>query len=81
MLMLKWSVRNADEAAQLLRDMRLARGWPQQDLADAIGYSRTSVTNMEAGRQVITFDVMCRAADVLGFRLTVQARDQSDRST
>lgn len=73
-LMTRWSTAlGADGAGQLLRDMRLARSWTQQDLADAIGYSRTSITNMEVGRQVVTFDVICNAADVLGFRLTVQA--------
>lgn len=72
--MTRWTTElGADGAGQLLRDMRLARSWTQQDLADAIGYSRTSITNMEMGRQVVTFDVMCTAADVLGFRLTVRA--------
>lgn len=57
----------------ILREMRLTRGWTQMQVSHAIEYSRTSITNMEVGRQVVTFDVLCLAAKALGFRLQIQA--------
>lgn len=64
---------HAEIGGHLLRDMRLARGWTQQQVANAIEYSRTSITNMESGRQVVTLDVLCAAAEALGFTLELRA--------
>lgn len=36
-----------------IRDMRETRGWTQQQVAYALGVTRTSVVNIEAGRQRI----------------------------
>lgn len=36
---------------EVVKAMRLERGWTQTDLADRVGLSRTSVTNIEIGRQ------------------------------
>jgi transcriptional regulator with XRE-family HTH domain len=37
----------------------------QSDLAEAMGLSRTSITNIEQGRQRLLIDQFCRVAEVL----------------
>ncbi len=52
---------------EIVRARRLERGWTQTDLADRVGLSRTSVTNIEIGRQrVLLSDLFdfARAFDV-----------------
>lgn len=53
--------------------IRLARewnGWNQSRLADEIGLTRASVTNVETGRQRIMLHQLEDVADVLGVPLT-----------
>lgn len=38
---------------EIVKARRLERGWTQTDLAEKVGMSRTSVTNIEIGRQRI----------------------------
>jgi putative transcriptional regulator len=35
-----------------VRELRLARGWTQQELADAVGVSRQSINSIECDRYV-----------------------------
>ncbi|MFC0504273.1 helix-turn-helix domain-containing protein [Micromonospora costi] len=52
---------------QRVRTLRSACGWTQQQLADAIGLSRTSVTNIEARRQGdVGVTTLARLATALG---------------
>ena len=48
--------------------LRTGRGWTQAELAAAIGLSRTSVVNIEAGRQRILLHDVEKLAAV--FRMT-----------
>lgn len=52
-----------------LKRLREAKGLTQQQLADLIGLSRTSVTNQEAGRQSTPWATLMLLADVLGVSL------------
>lgn len=55
---------------QRVRALRRGCGWTQAQLGDAIGLSRTSVTNIEAGRQGdIPVTVLARLAAALGVRV------------
>lgn len=52
---------------EVVKSRRLERGWTQTDLATRVGLSRTSVTNIEIGRQrVLLSDLFdfARAFDV-----------------
>lgn len=52
---------------EIIKGLRLKRGWTQTDLANKVGLSRTSVTNIEIGRQrVLLSDLFdfARALDV-----------------
>ena len=48
-----------------VRAQRKATGISQRDLASAIGMSRPSVSNIEAGRQTVTLAQACAIADAL----------------
>ena len=40
-----------------VRELRLDRGWTQQDLADAAGVSRQSVNSIERGRYIPSLEL------------------------
>lgn len=52
-----------------IRDARNVKRITQGELADKIGLSRTSITNIEAGRQQILFHTLRDIADVLNINL------------
>jgi DNA-binding XRE family transcriptional regulator len=52
-----------------LQRLREARGLTQQDVADMVGLTRTSITNQEAGRQATTWATLTLLADALGVAL------------
>ncbi len=49
-----------------IRQAREAAGVKQDQLAQAVGLSRTSITNIERGRQGVQAYLLARIADVLG---------------
>jgi putative transcriptional regulator len=44
-------------AVNRVRELRAARGWTQQDLADAVGVSRQSINAIECGRYVPSLEL------------------------
>lgn len=55
-----------DDLGRAIRARREALEITQADLGARIGLSRTSVTNIECGRQRLLIDQFCRLAEVLG---------------
>src|SRR5579863_3338083 len=51
---------------QRLREARRSAKLTQDDLARAVGISRTSITNIETGRQPLYVHVLMRIAEILG---------------
>lgn len=51
-----------------IREARERAGVKQDQLAQAVGLSRTSITNIERGRQGVQAYLLTRIADVLGQR-------------
>lgn len=51
---------------QHLRELRTRAGMSQDALGRRAGLSRTSITNIEVGRQHVSLDVLYRLADGLG---------------
>lgn len=50
-----------------IEQIRTSLGWTQEELAKKVGgLARTSITNIEAGRQVITLHELERFATVFG---------------
>lgn len=54
---------------RLLADVRRKKGVSQEILADEIGLSRTSITNIEKGRQPIQLHSLYRIARLLGVEI------------
>lgn len=65
---------NADhiyrDLGKQLRDLRKQARLSQGDLATRVGLSRTSITNIERGRQRIPFHMVLLLADALGVNPT-----------
>lgn len=57
---------------QQIRALRRMRGVTQQALAQRVGLSRTSVTNIELGRQPVTVEMFYRITAALGFACHVK---------
>lgn len=57
------------ELGQQIRRARNQRGCTQADLAVELGISRTSLTNIECGRQRMLVDQLVRTAEKLGVPL------------
>ena len=53
-----------DAVRNRVREMRLARGWTQQDLARAVRVSRQSIISIERGRYVPSLPLALRVARV-----------------
>ena len=52
--------------AARIRQLREARGFTQQDLADAVGLSRPAIVNIETGRQRVMVHHIIAISDFLG---------------
>lgn len=54
------------EIGRTLRQRREGAGLTQGDIATRVGLSRTSITNIEQGRQHVTLHVLYALADAVG---------------
>ena len=69
-----------------IRQTRDKRNISQGTMAQAVGLSRTSITNIEKGRQPIQVHVLVKIAETLNVNLnaflaTEQSQDQKDKKT
>lgn len=55
--------------AKNLRQLRLAKGWSQEELADLANFHRTYVSQLERGITNVTIDNLQRLAEVLGIEI------------
>jgi transcriptional regulator with XRE-family HTH domain len=51
---------------QIVHYQRTSKGWTQQQLADATELKRTTISNIEAGRQSLALEQFCLIMDVMG---------------
>jgi len=51
--------------ATAIRESRVRHGLQQQDLAKVIGVTRTSISNIEHGKQAVSLAMFCKIADAL----------------
>ena len=64
--------RLAFELGAAVRELRVARGWSQADLASAAAMTQSAVARFEAGGTVPTLPVLGRIAQALDAELTVR---------
>ncbi len=62
----------ANDVTNRVKELRVERGWTQQDLADAVGVSRQSINSIERHRYVPSLPL------ALNFALRVQEADRRD---
>lgn len=55
-----------------IQQIRKARGLTQAELAKLVGVERTSITNIEKGRQRLGLDLLDKIATALGMRLVMR---------
>jgi transcriptional regulator with XRE-family HTH domain len=53
------------EAGKLMRAAREKKGISQEQVGKAVGLSRTSINNIEKGRQKVLLDTFCKIARVI----------------
>lgn len=66
------AARLAFELGAAVRELRLAHGWSQAELASAAGITQSAVARFEAGGTVPTLPVLGRIARALDADLTVR---------
>jgi len=66
------AARLAFELGAGVRELRLAQGWSQAELASAAGMTQSAVARFEAGGTVPTLPVLGRIAQALDADLTVR---------
>lgn len=54
-----------------VRLLRRGYGATQAELAKAVGRERTSITNIEAGKQLLSVDLLCAIADAVGAEVEI----------
>lgn len=54
------------EIGKRIKSIRKSKGWTQEDLGELVGLTRTSITNVELGRQRIQIHVLYKFAVALG---------------
>ncbi len=59
------------EVGELIKTMRLSKKMTQGQLAKLIGMERTSVTNIEGGKQRLMFDTLQQIANKCDFELVL----------
>jgi ribosome-binding protein aMBF1 (putative translation factor) len=72
------SARLAFELGAAVRELRMAQGWSQAELASAAGMTQSAVARFEAGGTVPTLPVLGRIARALDADLTVRVDARPD---
>ena len=71
-----YRVEDAAELGQLIRRVRKAQGFTQQELADGSGVGITFISNLERGKGSSEFDKVVRVAQMLGIDIFARVRGE-----
>lgn len=55
---------NRDKIGRQLKELRLARGWRQAEVADKVGLSRSAISNIESGKRALTLNTLKKFCEV-----------------
>lgn len=53
-----------------LKELRIARGWRQSQVADKVGLSRSQVSNIEGGKRALTLATLKRFCEVFNIDIS-----------
>lgn len=56
---------------EMIRAMRVAQGWTQEQLAEIAGIKAANVRSIEAGRYAVNLDVLNKIAEALSAELQI----------
>lgn len=62
----------SNELGKMIRFMRRQQKMTQQELANLVGLERTSICNIELGRQLLTSTSITAIAAALGYRVKIK---------
>lgn len=65
---------SVEQEGNPIKQFRTARGWSQQDLADAMGIAKSTLSRMEKAGTNPTMETLLRAVDAMGGRLLMIAQ-------
>ncbi len=71
-----YRVEDAADLGQLIRRVRKAQGFTQQELADGSGVGITFISNLERGKGSSEFDKVVRVAQMLGIDIFARVRGE-----
>jgi transcriptional regulator with XRE-family HTH domain len=72
------AARRAYELGRAVRELRVARGWSQTDLARAARMTQSAIARFESGGTVPTIPVLERLAGALDADLTITVTPRPD---
>ena len=64
------------EIAQRLREIREAKGWNQEDLADHLGINRSTISKIEAANFNFGIDTLLEFSVILEFDIEILVKTQ-----
>lgn len=54
-----------------IRELRIAQGWTQEQIAEIAGISTSNIRSVEAGKYAVNIDVLNKIAGALGAELRI----------
>lgn len=54
---------------ELIRRLRVERGWSQEELANATGFGRSMTSSIERGRQDVRISTLVKLANIFGIHM------------
>ena len=61
---------NSHVTGQIIRDLRVRKGWSQEVLSGLAGIARSHLSEIETGDKNANVDTLWRVADALGVRMS-----------
>lgn len=65
----------------VISELRKKKGLRQEDLSKLVGLYRTSISNIESGRQKISALMLLKIIDALGLEMQISFKDKTQKPT
>lgn len=61
---------NKEKIGEQLKELRLARGWRQVEVANKVGLSRSQISNIESGKRALTLNTLKRFCEIFSIDIS-----------